>query len=109
MNLPRLFLLLLIGSISAAAVSCKVKSKTGKDVDYAAQGYVAATVLDYQVDGCLWMVQLADGKKYEPQNLGEEFRKDQQKIWIKYEVQKNAMTICMGGTVIRLIDVKERR
>jgi hypothetical protein len=109
-SFKNIFLLLLSTGLFFL-VSCKGKSKTGteKEVDYAAQGYIAATVVDYNVDGCIWMIQMADGKKYEPQNLEDTYRKDQQKVWIKYEVQKNAMTICMGGAVIKITDMKERK
>lgn len=93
-----------------AIASCKSKSKVNEDhTDYAAVGYRVATVLDYQVDGCLWMLQTEDGKKYEPQNLDEQFRKDQLKVWVKFVEQKNAITICMAGPVVKITDIKERK
>lgn len=100
--------LLFILLVFTGMTSCKHKSKTGTDVDYGAQGYIAATVINYEVDGCQWMIQLENGTKYEPQNMDESFRKDQQKVWIKYVEVKGAMTICMAGKVIKLTDIKQR-
>ena len=102
-------LFLVFSLVFLGFISCKPKGKVGQQTDYAALGYKEATVLDYEVDGCIWMIQTADGKKYEPQNLQEEFRKDQQKVWVKFELVKNAMTICMGGAVIKLVDIKSRQ
>ena len=104
-----LTLFLFVSIASMNFTSCKPTGKVGQQTDYAALGYKEATVLDYEVDGCIWMIQTADGKKYEPQNLQEEFRKDQQKVWVKFELVKNAMTICMGGAVIKLVDIKSRQ
>jgi hypothetical protein len=88
--------------------SCKHKKQVTPEVDYAALGYKSATVLNYEVDGCQWMLEI-DGKKYEPNNMQEEFRKDKMKVWVKYTLVKGAMTICMAGEVIKLSDIKERK
>ncbi|HEY6161008.1 MAG TPA: hypothetical protein VI112_07290 [Bacteroidia bacterium] len=101
--------LLLLLLFTIAFFSCKPKSKVGNDKDYGAMGYTPATVVDYEVDGCMWMIQTEDGKKYEPNNLPEDFRTDKKKVWVKYEVQKKAVTICMGGEVIKITDIKPRQ
>ena len=102
-----LFCCITLGAITIS--SCKHKQKVEPEIDYAALGYTSATVLNYELDGCQWMLEMADGKKYEPNNMQEEFRKDKMKVWIKYTVAKGAMTICMAGTVIKLSDIKERK
>ena len=89
--------------------SCKSKKQAPPEIDYAALGYKSATVINYEVDGCQWMIEMADGKKYEPNNMQEDFRKDKLKVWVKYTVVKGAMTICMAGEVIKLSDIKERK
>ena len=108
----KLKIILLFCCLSLCAIitySCKVKQQAPTQVDYAALGYTAATVINYELDGCQWMLEMADGKKFEPNNMQEEFRKDKIKVWIKYTVVKGAMTICMAGTVIKLSDIKERK
>ena len=82
--------------------------KTKKAVDYAAQGYTKATVIKYEVESCGYILQLDGEKKLMPQNLADEFKKDQLVIWIKYEtLKKQPMTTCMAGTVVKLTDVKK--
>ena len=101
-------LFLIIFSLGAMT-SCKPKAKVPETPDYAKLGYTAATVLNYEVDGCQWIIEMADGKKYEPQNLQEDFRKDKMKVWVKYTEVKGAITICMAGNVIKISDIKERK
>ena len=106
-KLKNLLLSIIVSFAIATFFSCKCKTKSPVSIDYSAQGYTAATIIDFEVDGCKWMIQFASGEKYEPQNLAEEFKKDQLKVWIKYEIQKKAISICMGGIVIKVVDVKK--
>ena len=62
-------------------------------------GFVKATVINYTVDGCTFMLQLEDGKKLEPVNLKEEFKKDNTKVWIQYQHYKGN-SICMAGEMV---------
>lgn len=100
MKILRILLLLTV-----VIVSCKTKKEA---VDYSQQGYVKATVIKYEVESCGYILQLEGEKKLMPQNLADEFKKDQLTIWIKYEtVKKPPMTTCMAGTVVKLTDVKK--
>lgn len=78
-------------------------------VDYAKEGYTAATVIFYELDACKWMLQLADEKKLEPRGMDSTFQKDKLNVWVKYEVLKGAMSTCMAGPIVKVIDIKERK
>ena len=88
----------------------KKTTETTKEVDYSAEGYSALTVLFYELDGCKWMLVKDDGKKLNPEGgLPETFQKDQMKVWVKYELKKEAPNICMAGEMIKVVDIKERK
>jgi hypothetical protein len=73
------------------------------------EGYEKATVISYEVDGCTWMLDLEDGKKLQPAELKPEFQKDRLDVWIKYEIKKGAVGICMAGTMINLVEIELRK
>ena len=76
--------------------------------DYAQDGFQKATVINYEVDGCHFLLQLESEEKLDPSNLAEEFKKDHLQVWVKYNVQKGAMGTCMAGKKI-IINVIELR
>ncbi|MCD6065349.1 MAG: hypothetical protein K0S33_175 [Bacteroidetes bacterium] len=97
-NLIVLFVLLLAG--------CKSAKNT---TDYAAQGYVKATVIKYEVESCGYLLQLEGEKKLMPQNLSEGFKKDGMAVWVKYEtLKKQPMSTCMAGQVVTITDIKKQ-
>jgi hypothetical protein len=76
--------------------------------DYAAQGYVQATVTLYDVDGCKWLITLADGKRLIPSpGLAEAFAVDGLKIRLKYSVKKGAVGTCMAGTIVEISAIEK--
>jgi hypothetical protein len=80
--------------------------------DYAKEGYVKATVINYKVEGCGFLIELADKEKTKlaPEKLAVSFKKDKLKIWVKYTVaKKQPITTCMAGKVCEVIDVKKRK
>lgn len=78
-------------------------------MDFEKEGYSKATIVNYQVDGCTFILQLADGKKLQPYNLSDEFKKDQFAVWIKYVPKKNVFNSCMAGQVVELSDIQIRK
>lgn len=72
------------------------------------EGYTKATIINYAVDGCSWMIQLEDGKKLEPSNLADEFKKENLKVWIQYQVKKGGMSICMAGEMVTITTIEIR-
>jgi hypothetical protein len=96
------------------ACKCKQKSASKKDktsdtkVDYEQLGYSKATVIQFDLDGCAWMIEFAEKERMEPLNLPEEFKKDQTKIWVQYELEKKAVSACMAGKIIRITEIRKR-
>ena len=80
----------------------KTKSSSKND------GYVNATIVRSDLDGCSWIVELEDGKKLQPISLTPEFQKDKLKVRIKYFINKDGMSICMVGEMINVLDIKLR-
>lgn len=78
-------------------------------IDLEVEGYTKATVISYEVDGCTFLLQLADEKKLEPTNLSADFKKDRLAVWIKYVPKKGAVGICMAGQIVELSDIQIRR
>jgi hypothetical protein len=75
-----------------------------------AQGFLQATVIDNTgLDGCRFMLQLQSGKKLQPTNLEEKYLKDGKKVWVKYVIQKDAMSVCMAGDVVNITVIEERK
>ena len=81
-------------------------------INYEKEGYVKAIVIDYKVDGCGFLLELSDAQKTKltADNLTEEFKKDQQKIWVKYTPKKNQLpSTCMAGKQVEITAIKKRR
>lgn len=88
--------------------SCVVKKATVSDTDMEAQGFVKAMVISYDLDGCGFMLELADKSRLEPDGLQPEFQKDSTNVWIKYKAAPDRMSICMAGATIDLLEIKKR-
>ena len=70
-------------------------------------GYTKAIVINTTLDGCSWMLELEDGKKLEPVNLMEKFKKDNTKVWIQYKHYDN-YSFCMSGEMVTVIAIDNR-
>ena len=66
-------------------------------------GFFKATVIDKRgLDGCKFLLKLEDHSTLEPIGLDEKFLVAGKKIWIKFAIAKNAMSICMSGTPVNI-------
>lgn len=92
---------LLITSTVLVFLAC-TGTKTSNTAKEIPEGAVKAEVRKYDVDGCGYMLFLEDGKKLNPDNLPEEFKKEGLKVWIVYGIKKDAMSICMAGDNVRI-------
>src|ERR1700739_4458141 len=82
-----------------------------QQIDFAKEGYVKATVIHYKVEGCGFLIELDDKEKTKlmPEKLDEGFKKNKEKIWIKYSIaKKQPMGTCMAGKFCEIIDIKKR-
>lgn len=69
----------------------------------------SGTLYDYTgLDGCSWIIQLADGTKFEPANLGDfpVTPEDGKQIYFTY-TPLDAGSICMVGKVIEIQSIRE--
>lgn len=87
----------------------ETETTTEQKRDFVIEGYTQATVINYELDGCKYILQLPDEKKLEPLNLPDEFKKDQLRVWIKYVPKKNAVSVCMAGQIVELTDIRIRK
>lgn len=89
--------------VSTMAIGCE-KEETGDAIEMQ-----SGTLYDYTgLDGCSWIIQLADGTKLEPTNL-DDFPitpEDGKEIFLTY-TPLDAGSICMVGTVIEIQSIRE--
>lgn len=83
-----------------------------KKINYAKEGYVKAKVIKYEVESCGYLIELADKEKTKllPDKLDDVFKKNNQKIWVKYNLAKKQLPgTCMAGKQCEVLDVKKRK
>ena len=130
--MKKLFLFsFLVINFSFLIVSCHCKKKTSSsatqatstttppDTDiqkiqeqqkaYANEGYNRGMVINYEVDGCTYLIQLGDGTKLQPISLKDEYKKDKLDVWIKYTTKKGAVSNCMSGQIVDITDIQLRK
>jgi hypothetical protein len=106
-------LLIICSAFIVTLQSCflftEVKNKSSESVsdNHEQNGFAKATIINYTIDGCTFVIQLEDGKKLEPINLQEEFKKDNFKVWIKYQHYKGN-SICMAGEMVNITSIEKR-
>ena len=91
-----------------AAVSTKAATK-----DFEKENYLSAKIIDYSaISGCSFIIQTDDGKKFQPKNLPDEFKKvkyeDGIDVWVKFIIE-DVPNICMTGKVVRILDIQKRQ
>ncbi|MES2590276.1 MAG: hypothetical protein V4608_00235 [Bacteroidota bacterium] len=86
---------------------CKVKNSPVEVVQdtHEQEGFIKATVINY-IDGCAFLLQLTDGKKLEPVNLSEEYKKENTNVWFKYVPYKGS-SICMAGQMVTITKIEK--
>jgi hypothetical protein len=102
MRILLFYLTIIIISVSCSSIKPAAKK------DFSALGFVKAEVKKYDIDGCGFMIFLEDGNKLNPDKLEDKFKVDGLAIWIKYGVKKNAMSICMAGPNISVVEIAKR-
>jgi hypothetical protein len=103
--LPALCFLLVFPACNSSKTATG-SAGTKPQTDYAASGYVEATVTAFDVDGCKWLLVLSDGKKLIPFPLPDGvFASDGLKVWVKYEKAKGAVGTCMAGELVKIVDL----
>jgi hypothetical protein len=86
------------------------QEKEAQDIIMKNEGYVKATVINYNLDGCGWMIELEDKTKKEvSEGIPETFKVEGKKVWAKFSPVKGMNSICMAGQIVNLWDIKERK
>ncbi len=101
--------LLVIALLFMFKVNAQEKAKK---INYEKEGYVKAIVIHYKVEGCGYLIELTDKAKTKiaPDKLADEFKKDKEKVWVKYTLaKKQPMSTCMAGKLAEIVDVKKRK
>lgn len=99
---------ILVGTIVILASFILFSCKTNNE--FVCENSVPAKLVNKQVDGCTWLIELEDGSILEPLNL-KEFdieKKNNKKIWITYEDTEGYVSICMMGPIVRVNCISER-
>lgn len=92
-------------------VVTEAKNEQITDMDYAEQGFLRGVVYAGKEEGsCSFVVEILGGivaQKVDPVDMPESFKKDQQKVWIKFGGlrQKNR---CPEAQPVTIKDIKER-
>jgi len=95
---------------SLVALKSRAQEKP-KKINYKNEGYIKAQIINYNVDGCGFLIELCDKtkSKFAPEKLADNFKKDKQKIWIKYAVvKKQPLSTCMTGKLVEVLDIQKR-
>lgn len=70
-------------------------------------GYEAMIVKDFhELEACGFILMNADSVYFEPMHLDPTYYQNNLKVFVKYQVSKNQMSICMKGRKIDLLDIK---
>ena len=109
--------LILISSFILVSCHCKKNAaappppdNTQVKRDFPKEGYFSATVINYEMDACRYLVIVNGEKKLEPSKpLAPEFQKDQLAVWVKYADKKGAVSACMAGQVVDITDIQLRK
>lgn len=81
--------------------------KTTTSTDFAATGMEKLTVIDGRdIDGCGFLLMRKDSSLLDPGNIEATFRKDQLMVLVKYEFEKDKMSICMRGIPVKIVNIK---
>lgn len=93
-------------------LSCRTKKEVAVPVEVVPvitvpEGYVAMTVKDYhELETCGFLLMNDDSVFFEPHQMDPAFFQNNLKVFVKYQLAKNQMSICMRGQKIDLLDIK---
>ena len=67
---------------------------------------ILGTVTFKDLEGGFYAIESFDGKKYDPMNLPESFRKDGLKVKVTARPQRDVMSFRMYGEIIEIISIE---
>ena len=85
--------------------SCANTKKTNSVSNTLSTTHTLGTIKDNsQIGGCSYVITLDNETNLEPLNLDSLFMQDGLKVYFQYK-KSNAMTICMAGQPINILDI----
>lgn len=115
-SLKIIILFLSVGFVISAISSCKcchkkeaVKTETVKTEAVSNADFVVGTVkrLPKLIGSCAWVIETADGKRFETRDVPQDFFVDGLKVRFKYTVIEGLMSKCQTGTIIRVSEIQK--
>lgn len=97
----------LIFEMQSCRVNVKAVPEARKEPVPSYLGFTKATIINSSLDGCTWLMELEDGKKLEPVNLKEDFKKEGLKVWVQYQHYEN-YSFCMAGEMVTITAIELR-
>ena len=69
---------------------------------------ITGTVVYKDLEGGFYAIDGNDGRKYDPINLPEEFRKNGLKVKLSARLKRNAVSFHMYGSIIEVVNITNR-
>jgi hypothetical protein len=93
-----LFVMLLAG--------CTAQKDTFNPDELIRNGFVKVEVVDMRsLDGCEFVLKLADGTSLEPIAMKDEYKTNGLQLFVKYNLITDQASICMVGSIVELTEV----
>jgi hypothetical protein len=102
------FLLFLCVSISFSACSNRMNSRDDHGIgQYEKQGFESVIVVDSRdIAGCGFLLLRQDSSFYRPLYLASEWQSAGMRLWVKVEVLKDAVSVCMRRRAVKILELK---
>ena len=105
-DLPKLYGTIICLALIVALGGCHNPSPADSKTGAVPSQTVTGTVRYIDVEGGFYGIVTDDGKKLDPVNLPQEFRKDGLRIRARVEPLQDRVSIRMWGTPVRIIEFK---
>lgn len=109
--LSLLFLLVISGTVSVlpesavcGEIRAGVNGRTAPEMQ-SKEITVIGTVVFVKLEGGFWGIRGDDGQRYDPSNLGKEFRKEGLRIKLQARLRNDVVSFRMWGKVIEVLSV----
>ncbi|MFQ5952767.1 MAG: hypothetical protein ACE5JK_05105 [Candidatus Omnitrophota bacterium] len=93
-------LFLLVGAILIALLSASCETPT----EYIE---ITGTVRRIHLEGGFWGITVEDGRKFDPVNMPERFKKDGLKVFVKMRPRDELAGAHMWGHMVEIVEIRE--
>lgn len=86
--------------------SCTAQKDSLNPDELIRNGFVKVEVVDMRsLDGCDFVLKCADGTSLEPVGMKDEYKSNGKLLFVKYNLIKDRLSICMVGEQVELTEV----